>query len=317
MAWQIFAPARYIEYGAGHIGSLVRYQPNNGVGDFVGGANTLHRHHVAEPVGAVGLAAGSMNFGIDQPGPDRRDANAFAGDFVAQSDREGIDGAFGGGVIDIGIGRAELRGNRRQIDDDATLAAMSRRHPLYRFARAQNAAGDVDRHHALNPLGGHFVDARRRPHDAGVVDERAERSECVGRLEQREDVALVADIAFHRDRPAVTGFDRGDDAARGGLIAGIADADPKAPRRGGNRGGAADTSASAGDDDNPVCQICPHDSTTSIIYTRSNAWLAMPPSSQTSRCGTHHKSSTSRAGSSRLSLTRTRNVTASLPSMTR
>jgi hypothetical protein len=31
----------------------------------------------------------------------------------------------------------------------------------------------------------------------------------------------------------------------------------------------------------------------------------------------YHKSSTSRAGSSRLSLTRTKNVTASLPSMTR
>src|ERR1700674_1420215 len=194
---------------------------------------------------------------------------------------------------------------------------MARRHPLHRLARAQDAAGDVDGHHALNALGRHLVDARRRTHDAGVVDQRAERAERIGGPEQRQNIALIADIAFHRDRLAVLRLDGGDDAQRRGFIAGIADADPKAARRGGNRGGAADATATAGDDDNPVCQICPHDSTTSIIYTRLNAWLAMPPSSQTSRCETHHKSSTSRAGSSRLSLTRTRNVTASLPSMTR
>ena len=40
-----------------------------------------------EPVRAIGLAAAGVNFGIDQAGPDRRDANAFAGDFVAEADR--------------------------------------------------------------------------------------------------------------------------------------------------------------------------------------------------------------------------------------
>ena len=153
------------------------------------GADALHRHHVREPVRAIRLAARGVNFGIDQAGPDRRDANALARDLVAKPDGEGIDRALGRRVIDIGVGRAELGRDRRQIDDDAALAAVPRRHPLHRLARAEDAAGDVDRHHALDALGGHLVDPRRRPDDAGIVDERAQRSELVGGLEQREDVA--------------------------------------------------------------------------------------------------------------------------------
>ena len=76
----------------------------------------------------------------------------------------------------------------------------------------------------------------------------------------------------------------GDDLTRGGFIADVADANPKPACGRRNRRGPADAAAAAGDDDNAIG---------------------------------HHKSSTSRAGSSRLSLTRTRNVTASLPSMTR
>ncbi len=55
---------------------------------------------------------------------------------------------------------------------------------------------------AWMPLGRHLVDAHAAlADDAGIVDERAERAEPVRRLEQRENVGLAADIAFHRDAP--------------------------------------------------------------------------------------------------------------------
>ncbi len=204
-----------------------------------------------------------MNFGIDQPGPDRGDANALAGHLVTEPDREGIDRALGCRVIDIGVGRPEPGRNRRQVDNDAALAAMPRRHPLHGFAGTQNAAGDVDRHHALDARCRHLVYPRGAPDDAGIVDQPAKRSEPVGRLEQRQDIALFADIAFHRDGLAVVRLDGGHHLARGGLIAGVADTNPESACRGGDCGGAADAAAAAGDDHNPVVQIS--------SPTRSNA----------------------------------------------
>ena len=57
---------------------------------------------------------------------------------------------------------------------------------------------------ALDALGRHLVDAHAALADnAGIVDERAERAELVRGLEQRQDIALLADVAFHRDRLAV------------------------------------------------------------------------------------------------------------------
>ena len=46
-----------------------------------------------QPVRAIGLAAGSVNVGVDQSRTDSRDADAFTGDFIAETDREGIDRA--------------------------------------------------------------------------------------------------------------------------------------------------------------------------------------------------------------------------------
>ena len=87
---------------------------------------------------AIGLAAGGVDFGIDQAGPNAGDANAFARDFMAEADGEGIDRALGRGIVDIGVGRAELGRDRGEIDDDAALAAVLGRHPLHRLARAEN-----------------------------------------------------------------------------------------------------------------------------------------------------------------------------------
>ena len=64
-----------------------------------------------EPMGAVGLTARSMDFGVDQPRADAGDADAFGSDFMAKADGKGIDRAFGSGVVDICVGRAELGRN--------------------------------------------------------------------------------------------------------------------------------------------------------------------------------------------------------------
>ena len=127
-------------------------------------------------------------------------------------------------------------------------------------SRAQNGAGDVDGHHALDALGRHVLHANRGTDDAGIVDERAERSEFIGCLEQRENVRLAADIAFHGNRLAVLALDLRDDFFRRGFVAGVADNDAKAARRGRDGGGAADAAAAAGDHNDLVRHISPHKS---------------------------------------------------------
>src|SRR5215472_4488828 len=98
----VSAPPRHIENGAGHIGGFVRYQPDDGIRDLVCGSDALHRHHVAEPLRTIGFATRGVNVGIDKPGPYRGDTNALAGYFVSEPKSEGIDGTFGGRVVDIG-----------------------------------------------------------------------------------------------------------------------------------------------------------------------------------------------------------------------
>src|SRR6185503_6873545 len=151
-------------------------------------------------------------------------------------------------------------------DDDAALAAMPGRHPLHGLACAENAAGDIDRQHFLDALGRHLVDAHTAlADDAGIVDEGAERSELVGRLEQPENIALLADVALHRDRLAVLRLDVGDDFLCRGLIRGIAHDDPIAARSGSERSSAADAAAATGYDYNPIRHVSPHPSTHTLF----------------------------------------------------
>src|SRR5207248_4420271 len=103
-----------------------------------------------------------------------------------------------------------------------------------------------------------------------IVDERTERAEFIGGGEQRENVRLAADIAFHGDRLAVLALDQLDDFLGRRFIAGIADHDAKAARGGGERGSAADAAASAGDHNNLVSHISPHKSAC------IDPWLAAP-----------------------------------------
>ena len=87
-------------------------------------------------VRAIRFAARGVNVSVDQSRADRRHANALARYFIAEPDGEGIDRTLGSRIVDIGIGRAEFRRDRRKVDDDAALAAMLGRHALDGLARA-------------------------------------------------------------------------------------------------------------------------------------------------------------------------------------
>src|SRR6185436_9549464 len=87
------------------------------------------------------------------------------------------------------------------------------------------------------------------------------RAELVGGHKQLEDIALLGDVAFHRDRLAVLALDFGNDLLRRRLVTGVTDNHAKAARRGGDGGGAADAATAAGDNNNLVRHISPHKST--------------------------------------------------------
>src|SRR5277367_6729136 len=82
------ASTRHVKNGAGYVRRLVRDQPDDSVGDFIRGADALHRYHMRELVCAVRLAARGVDFSIDEAGPDCRDANALTGDLVSEPNGE-------------------------------------------------------------------------------------------------------------------------------------------------------------------------------------------------------------------------------------
>ena len=131
-------------------------------------------------------------------------------------------------------------------------------HTLHRLARTQNAADDIDVHHAGESRGGHFIDARGRIDHAGVVNKGTELAEGIRLLEQRENVGLNADIALHRDGLAVAAFDLRHDFVGRRLVAGVADDDLVAARCSGQRRGAADAAAASANKGALICQSKVH-----------------------------------------------------------
>src|SRR5258706_1198204 len=141
-----------------------------------------------------------MDVGVDHAGTDGVDADAFGADLFRQAESQRVDRRLGGGVVHVHGGRADARGDRRQVDDRAAGAAVLLRHALHRFARAEEAAGDVDREHALHALGRHLVDTRCQVDDAGVVYEHRDTPKLLVDLaEHAQHVALGCDVAWNRN----------------------------------------------------------------------------------------------------------------------
>src|SRR5688572_11450942 len=199
------APAGDVEQRAGDVGGLVRGQPEDGARDLLGFSRSLQGRGGADPVDARRVAAHGVDLGADHAGAHRVDADALRPDFLRKADGEGVYRALRGRVVHVVARAAEARGRRGKVDDRAAFAAVARRHALDRLARAQEAAGDVDRQHALDALGRHAFHARAAIDDAGVVDQRADAAELlVHGPEHAHHVVLARDIALNRnalDRP--------------------------------------------------------------------------------------------------------------------
>jgi len=129
---------------------------------------------------------------------------------------------------------------------------MPGRHPPHRFAGAQDAAGDVDRHDALDARRAHVLDAGGDVHHARVVDEPTEQPEAVSDLEQVDDVGFHADVATHCLDLAARRLDQADNLASRRLVRRVTDADAIAALGDRKRGGTADAAAAAGDDGDAI-----------------------------------------------------------------
>jgi hypothetical protein len=130
---------RNIQNAASAKAGSIGQQPDNGGGHFLRLAATLHGHARCQPGHPAGFAADGVDAGFDQSGADRIDADAFAGHFAGQPQRQGVDGPLAGGVIDIFAGRPQPGGGRGNIDDDPALPAMAV--DMWRTASRQHSMG--------------------------------------------------------------------------------------------------------------------------------------------------------------------------------
>ena len=124
---------------------------------------------------------------------------------------------------------------------------MPGRHPLHRFACADERTGDVGREHAVDPRSVHFVDAALALENAGVVDQSANRPEiAVDGLEQPDNVSFHRHVSVDRDGAAAGSLDLGDQRTGSAVIVQVVDADRVAARSGQPRRRGADAAARTG-----------------------------------------------------------------------
>src|SRR6185503_15792436 len=240
------APAGDVEQRAGDVRGLGRGEPEDGAGHFLGIAAALQRRAGADALDAPWIAAGGVDLGADHAGSHGVHADAFSADFLRQADREAVDRAFRRRVVHVVARAAELCRHRGHVDDGAALAAVLRRHALHRLARAQEAASDVDREHALDALGGQVLDARAAVDDAGVVHQHVEVTQLVvDGLEQAHYVGFDRHVALDRDRVVTELLGQ---LVRRALIRPIVHAYAVAAFCRQPRGGGADAAAAAGDE---------------------------------------------------------------------
>ena len=127
---------------------------------------------------------------------------------------------------------------------------MLRAHALDRFARANEAAEDIDREHALQARDADFIDARLHIDDTGVVDQARQRAELgVDAREHRQHRGFVGNVGGNDDRAPAERTDlRGHGLGRVQIARAVDGHVPALPGAGDGRG-SADAAAGAGDED--------------------------------------------------------------------
>ncbi len=96
-----------------------------------------------EAIDTVGFAALGVHGGVDETRSDGVDADAFFGDLFGEADGEGIDGAFGGGIVNVFAGGAGFGGAGGDVDDGAAGTVVAGGHPADGFFRAEQRGLDV------------------------------------------------------------------------------------------------------------------------------------------------------------------------------
>ena len=166
-----------VEDGAGYVGGLFGEQPEDGGGDLFGLAAALEGDLGFQAIDAVGFAALSVHSGVDEAGADGVDADAFFGDLFGEADGEGIDGAFGGGVVNVLAGGAGFGGTGGDVDDGAAGAVVAGGHSADCFFRAEQRGLHVESEETLDAGGVEGVEAGLSFEGGGVVDERGRAAE--------------------------------------------------------------------------------------------------------------------------------------------
>ena len=198
-----------------------------------------------QAIDTIGLAAFGVHGGVDEAGADGVDADAFFGDLFGETDGERIDGAFGGGVVDVFAGGAGFGGAGGDVDDGAAGAVVAGGHAADGFFRTEQRGLDVEGEEALNAGGVEGVEACLGFECGGVVDQGGEAAEFgVDLFEEGEDAGFGGEVGLDGD-----GVDFGGELFGDLAVVGIVDGDFIAAGGGEAGGGGTDAAGAAGDDD--------------------------------------------------------------------
>jgi hypothetical protein len=157
------------------VGSLVRANKHDGIGNFFGGAHALGRNVGLEEIYFVFLRLREV---VEHPrfrraGANDVDTNARAGEFDGRRLRDAFDGVLAAHIHRCG--RAADFAVRRRDVNDAAFALREHRPNL--VLHAQKHTKHIRVEDGLIALGGYIGSRTRIAHGAGVIDGNVEASE--------------------------------------------------------------------------------------------------------------------------------------------
>ena len=185
-----------------------------------------------------------MDRGFDQAGSHGHDAQAAGGHLVRETFGESLHRGFGGGVIDVLVGRAQTCCGGGDVDDHAFALRL---HPADCGGSDQDGTYDVDVKNLAQARVGQVRHAGGVGDDACVIDQRSQRAGGIDHGKDAVDRCGVSDIGLNGLRARTCGFAVGRDARHTRSIAVVGQDQVIALCGGKGRTGGADAGRCAGD----------------------------------------------------------------------